>query len=245
MSTDRTTRSTALPAPRTDASRVDEPVGAAARAAAPLAGAAMVAGAACLALAESVHVQVGGEWTAEAMLVSVGEHPGRWLLWSLLIMATGLLLLPGVVAWRTRAAAGPGRGRGLTTVGTTVLGAGLVGLFGFGGMHAHSVDMVGGTLPVPAGLVEAYTRADEGVGTAVTAGLALLCFHVGVPLFLAGLARARLLSWPVAVLGGVASVVAFVGGGLGFVVALAGFLVVAAVLAWLGVRLVAPGAGRR
>lgn len=247
MTTDHPTRARRLlPGPRnrttglplgTDAARGAPP----SPPAAPLAAASMVVGAACLAVAQAVQVEVGGPWSTEAMLLSIAERPGRWMVWSLLIMAVGLFLLPGVVAWRTRVAAGPSRGRGLTTVGSVVLGASLVALFGFGGSHAYSVDMVGGEVPTE--LVVAYARADEGLGVAVTSVLALFGFHLGVPLFLAGLARARQVSWRFAAFGGVAALASFVVGEVSWWLGVGTFVAVAAILGWLGLRLVAPPAG--
>jgi hypothetical protein len=209
--------------------------------ASPLAGTAMLLGAACLAVAETVHVQVGGEWSVEAMLQSLADRPQRWLLWSLLLMAMALLLLPGVAVWRTRVAqSGRRRGRGLTTVGSVVLGAALVALFGFGASHAQGVAAVAGTSPVPPDVVAAFTRMDSSLGTGLEAGLALLGFHVGVPLLLCGLARAAVLPWSVAVVGSVAAVAAFVVGGLGWYVVVTTFLITAGVLAYLGLLLLRP-----
>lgn len=213
---------------------------------APLAGTAMVVGAFCLAAGEAVHVEVEGGWSIQALLESFATYPGRWTVWASLLMLAGLLLLPGVVAWRYRVTAAGGRGRRLTTVGAVVLGASLMGLVGFAASHADGAAVVGGQLPVPPDLVTGYERMESSVGVAVTSGLTVLGFHLGVPLLLLGLARARALPWWLATVGSVAAVAAFVVGDLVWAFGVVAFAVTAAVLAYLGVRLVlpAPAVGR-
>lgn len=209
-----------------------------------LAGACMLLGAGCLVLAEAIHVQVGGQWSPEALVTSLASRPERWLLWSLLLMSMSLLVLPGVIAWRWRVRlSGVRRGQGLTTIGSTVLGAALVGMFGFGAMHAQNVAMLSEGTPVPAVLVEAFAVADGSVGVGVTAGLALLGFHVGVPVFLAGMARAGAIRWWVAALGGVAAIAAMFVGSLHWYLATGAFAVTAAVLGYLGLRLFTSWSG--
>lgn len=208
---------------------------------APLAGTAMVLGAGCLAVGEAVHVEVAGGWSVQALLESFATYPGRWTVWALLLMLAGLLLLPGVVAWRYRISTTGGRGQRLTTVGAVIVGASLVGLVGFAASHADGVAVVGGQLPVPPDLLRAYEGMESSIGVMVTSGLTVLGFHLGMPLLLLGLARARALPWWLAITGSVAAVAALVVGELVWALGVVAFAVTAAVLAYLGVLLLFPG----
>ncbi|WP_298988747.1 hypothetical protein [uncultured Pseudokineococcus sp.] len=209
---------------------------------APAAGSAMVVGAVCLAVAEALHVEVGGEWTVTALLESFAAHPGRWTTWAVLLMATGPLLLPGVLAWWRLARERGGRGRSLTTAGTVVTVASLVAMVGFGASHADGVALVGGVTPVAGALVEGYERAESSSpGLLATSGATVLGFHLGVPLLLGGLVRARLVRPWLGVVGGAAAVAALVVGDLSWVLGAVAFAVVAGVLGVLGVRLWSRG----
>jgi hypothetical protein len=63
-------------------------------------------------------------------------------------------------------------------------------------------------------------------------------FHLGLPLLLAGLARAGLVPVWLAVVGGVAALASIGVGGIHALLGVAAFLVVAGTLAFLGVRLI-------
>lgn len=199
------------------------------------AGVGLVVGAVALAVAESIHPQGAGSGPA-GLLESFAAHPGRWTLWSLLIMAMAMACLPGVVAWHGRAR---GRGGRLTTAGAIVFGAALVAMFSFGESNGEGVGLAGGLEPVPADVVAAYTRLDStGVTLFVMFLIAVPGFHLGLPLLLAGLARAGLVPVWLAVVGGVAALASIGVGGIHPLLGVAAFLVVAATLAFLGVRLV-------
>jgi hypothetical protein len=194
------------------------------------AGLGLVAGAIALAIAESLHPQSNDD-----LLTGFSEEPGRWTAWALLIMATGMCCLPGVVAWHARARR---RGSRLTTAGAIILGAALVALFSFGESNGEAVALAGSAQPVPAEVIAAYARVDStSVPLFVMFLIAIPGFHLGLPIFLAGLARAGLIRWWLAAVGGTAAVLSIFVGGLHPLLGPAAFVVVAATLAVLGFRL--------
>ncbi|TQN42504.1 hypothetical protein FHU33_1906 [Blastococcus colisei] len=101
-------------------------------------------------------------------------------------MATSLLQLPGVLAWRARQVAG----RGARFVGAAglVLGGGLVALFAFGQSHGEGVALAGSE-PIDPALQAAYTRSDSSAALGIGLLLALLGFHLGWALFFGALRR--------------------------------------------------------
>lgn len=193
----------------------------------------LVLGAAAMGIAETVHPR-GGADGAAGLLREFAERPGTWILWSLLIMATALLQLPGVLAWRARVDAG--RGSRLLGAGGLVLAGGLVALFGFGSSHGEGVALAG-PLPIDPAVEEAYTRADQSVTVGLTIVIALLGFHLGWVLFLAGLARAGVLPWWVAAVGAVGSIGVLPFSGVWSAAETFGFWLLAAAIAWSAVAL--------
>lgn len=196
------------------------------------AGVLLVAAAVALAVAEVVHPRGGPDVFAE----SLASAAGRWELWGSLIMVTGLLQLPAVVLLRAAVVTGPGRRLVAWGGGTTAVS--LVALVGFGLAHAQGARMAG-TAPVEPAVLDAFVRADDTVALGITAVLAIVGFHVGWPLLLVGLARARRAPWWLAGPGSAVVVSGFAGAALGPTGETALFLLTAVVLALLGARLVA------
>ena len=202
------------------------------------AGLGLVAGAIALAIAESLHPHDNGD-----LLTAYSEQPGRWTAWALLIMATAMFTLPGVVAWHARARH---RGSRLTTTGAVLLGAALIALFSFGESNGEAVALAGTTQPVPAEVLAAYARVDStSVPLFVMFLIAIPGFHLGLPIFLAGLARAGLIRTWLAVVGGTAAVLSIFIGGVHPLLGVAAFIIVAASLATLGVTLIKAGSPER
>jgi hypothetical protein len=196
------------------------------------AGLSLVAGAIALAAAEAIHPQGG----SDDLLTDLSRQPGRWTVWAMLIMATGMLCLPGVVAWQARVR---GRGARLTTIGAVIMGAALVALFSFGESNGEAVALAGTVQPVPAEVLAAYARVDStSVPLFVMFLIAVPGFHFGVPVFLAGLARARRIRWWQAGVGGAGALVSLFVGSISPWLGVAAFALVAATLAMLGVRLI-------
>lgn len=200
-----------------------------------LSGLALFAGALTLSVAETIHPEAGDG--PSAMAESFAALPGVWRTWGLLLMATALLLLPGVVALRSLVPEGPGRR--LTVAGSLVTGAALVALFAFAQIHVQGVDLAGAA-PVSPDVVEAFLRADAGIGIGVTAVLALLGFHLGWALLLAGLARARVVALPLAALGVAGALGSFFADPLGHLAESTAFYALAAAIVAAGWALVRP-----
>ena len=196
---------------------------------------ALAAGAFTMAVAETIHPR-GGADGAAGLLQEFTEAPGTWTAWALLLMATSLLQLPGVLAWRARLAAG--RGATFVGVATLLLGAGLVALFSFGESHGEAVA-VAGDGPVPAELAEAYTRLEASAPLGVMTVLTLLGFHLGWALFAGALVRAGVLPWPVGLLGVVGALAPFFLSEVWSTGETIGFWLLAAVVVWVAVRLFA------
>jgi hypothetical protein len=198
-----------------------------------LAGVSLVLGAACLAAAEVVHPR-GGDGDPAAFARALADQPVRWTTWSLLIMATALLQLPAVLHWRGSVLAGPGAR--LTGIGGGVTAVALVALFAFGQSHGEGTAFAGRP-PVDPAVIDAFVRADSAVSLGVMLLLALPGFHLGWPILLAGLARARAVPVPLAVVGGATALGSLVAAALGPVAETVVFVVLAATLAALGARL--------
>ncbi|SDR72555.1 hypothetical protein SAMN04488570_0168 [Nocardioides scoriae] len=193
------------------------------------AGVLLVLGGATLAAAAIVQPR-GSD---EELAVSLAESSAAWSSWGLLIMATALLQLPAVVMLRAAITSGPGVR--LVAAGGGLTAASLVALFAFGQSHAEGATMVGSP-PVSPELLEAFARTDSSVSLGVTAVLALIGFHLGWPLLLAGLARAGALPAPLAIVGGLAVLLSFFGAALGPLGEVALFVVAASSLAAVGLH---------
>jgi hypothetical protein len=198
------------------------------------AGVALVLGAICLAVAEVIHPR-GGASDPAGYANALAAEPERWTAWSLLIMATAMLQLPAVLAWRAAVVAGPGVR--LVAAGGGITAVALVALFAFGQSHGEG-SAFAGTPPLDPAVVDAFTRADSAVSLGVMLLLALPGFHLGWPILLAGLARARAVPVPLAVVGGATALGSLVAAALGPVAETATFVVLAACLAALGAVLV-------
>lgn len=197
------------------------------------AGAALVLGAVCLGVAEVIHPR-GGDGDPAGFARALAEDSGRWTAWALLIMATALLQLPAVLAWR--AAVTSGRGARLVGVGGGITATALVALFAFGQSHGEGAAFAGRP-PVDPAVLDAFTRADSAVSLGVMILLALPGFHLGWPLLLAGLARAGVVPVSLAVVGAVTAAGSLVAAALGPVAETVTFVVLAAALAALGAHL--------
>jgi hypothetical protein len=163
-----------------------------------VAGYVVLLGALSLGVTETIDPVVPGEGVL-SLLHFAAEHPVRWTAWSMLLQLTALLLLPGVVALQGLV---HGRGAGLTVTGALVFGGGLVGLFAFGASNGELVPIAGGG-PVGEEVVAAMERLDTSIVLAAVFILALPGFHFGLPLLLAGLARAGLVPTWVALVGAI------------------------------------------
>jgi len=192
-----------------------------------------------LALAASQVVQPrGGD---EVFAVSLAGSRERWVAWGVLVMVSALLQLPAVVL--LRASVTTGRGARLTGAGGALTALSLVALFGFGLTHADLATLVG-PAPVRPDVLAAFQRLDESVSLGVTTVLALAGFHLGWPLLLAGLARARRFPPALAVVGAASVFLSLFGAVLGAGGEVALFLLAGLCLAACGVVLVRdPAAG--
>lgn len=215
--------------PDTPAAGGDDPAGTRVARRQRWAGALLVLGG--VTLAGAAIVQPRG--SDEELAVSLAESSAAWTSWGLLIMATALLQLPAVVRLRGAITSGPGTR--LTAFGGGLTAASLVALFAFGQSHAEGATMVGSP-PVSPELLEAFARTDSAVSLGVTAVLALVGFHLGWPLLLAGLARAGALPPPLAIVGGLAVLLSFFGAALGPLGETALFVVAASSLAAVGLH---------
>lgn len=189
-------------------------------------GCSLIVSAFTLATAEIIHPEVMGDG-APALALSFATTPQTWTAWSLLLMATAMLQLPGVLAWRGRVASG--KGAGLVSAGTATLAAALVALFAFGQSHGQGVAYAGAQ-PVDPAVLDAFTRAESAAPLGLTLILALFGFHLGWPLVLLGLARAAAIPVPLAFIGSAAAVGSFFADPLGHVAESAAFVVLAVVL---------------
>jgi hypothetical protein len=198
-----------------------------------LSGVALIAGAACLGVAEVIHPR-GGAADPAGFARALADEPGRWTAWALLIMATALLQLPAVLWWRSTVVAGPGAR--LVSVGGGITAVALVALFAFGQSHGEGTAFAGPP-PVDAAVLDAFARADSAISLGVMLLLALPGFHLGWPILLGGLARAGAVPVPLAVVGGVAAFGSLVAAALGPVPEATVFVVLAASFAALGAGL--------
>ena len=198
------------------------------------AGIALGLGAFTMGVAETIHPR-GGPDGPGGLLQAFAAAPGTWTAWALLLMATSLLQLPGVLAWRARR----DTGRGARFVGAAglVLAGGLVALFAFGQSHGEGVALAGSE-PIDPALVAAYTRADSSAALGVGLVLALFGFHLGWALLFPALARAGVLSVPVACAGVIGALSPLPLSGVSSLAETIGFWLLAAVIGWLGVLLV-------
>ncbi len=190
------------------------------------AGCSLMLGAVTLAVAETLHPEVMGDG-APALARSFAATPPLWTAWSVLLMGTALLQLPGVLAWRNRVTVG--KGAALVSAGTATTAAALVALFAFGQSHAQGVAYAGAA-PIDPAVLDAFSRADGSAPLGIALVLALLGFHLGWPLTLLGLARAEAIPVPLALIGTAASIAAFLVDPLGHVAEAAAFVVLAATL---------------
>lgn len=197
------------------------------------AGIALVLGAVTMGVAETIHPRGGPDGPA-GLLQAFAAEPGTWTTWALLLMATSLLQLPGVLAWRARQEAGPGA-RFVGAAGL-VLGGGLVALFAFGQSHGEGVALAGSE-PIDPALVAAYTRSDSSAALGVGLVLALFGFHLGWALLFPALARAGVLSVSVAGAGVIGALAPLPLSGISSLAETIGFWLLAAVIGWLGIRL--------
>ena len=190
-------------------------------------------GALTMGVAETIHPRGGADGPA-GLLHAFAAEPGTWTAWALLLMATSLLQLPGILAWRARRDSG----RGARFVGAAglVLSGGLVALFAFGQSHGEGVALAGSE-PIDPALVAAYTRSDSSAALGVGLVLALLGFHLGWALFFPALARAGVLSVPIASAGVIGAVAPLPLSGISSLGETIGFWLLAAVIGWLAVRL--------
>ncbi|WP_369056079.1 hypothetical protein [Kineococcus terrestris] len=154
-------------------------------------GACLVAAALALAAAGALDPAVPGDSLA-ALLAHVSEDSARWTAWSLCLVLTGLLLLPAVAAL-VRLPSRREPGARLTTAGGYLAGAGAVGLVALGASELDVAALASGPAPGPEVLAVAE-RLEGSAGLAVVFLLVLPGVHVGVPLLLWGLRRARLLA---------------------------------------------------
>ena len=199
-----------------------------------LAGSSAIVAAVSLAIAETIHPQVPGDGPGP-LASSMAATPRIWTLWAGLVMATAILQLPAIVAWRSQAITGPGsRFIGLGG-GLTALAA--VCLFAFGQLHLQAVTFAG-TPPVPPSVIAGFLRAEGSIAIGISVATALIGFHLGWALLLIGLARARLIPVPLAIVGAAAATGSFAANALGRVAEVTTFLVLAGALAAVGLRLI-------
>ena len=200
-----------------------------------LAGLSMIVASIALAIAETLHPQVSGDGPG-ALASSMAATPRIWTLWAGLVMATALLQLPAIVAWRSQVITGPGSrwvgfGGGLTALAA-------VCLFAFGQLHLQAVAFAGSPPPVAPSVVAGFVRAEGSVAIGISVATALVGFHLGWALLLIGLARARLIPVPLAIVGAAAATGSFAADALGRVAEVTTFVVLAGALAAVGLRLI-------
>ena len=198
-----------------------------------LAAVALALGALTMGVAETIHPR-GGEDDPAGLLDAFAAAPTTWTVWALLLMATSLLQLPGVLAWRARLVSG--RGAGFVGGSGLVLAGGLVALFAFGQSHGEGVALAGAP-PIDPALAEAYTRSDSSLALGVGVVLALFGFHLGWALFPLALARAGVFPRWVAAIGVLGAVGPFFLSGVSSAGETVGFWLLAAVIGVVAAQL--------
>jgi len=155
-----------------------------------LAGGCIVAGALLLLITGALDPPLPSDTLEDLLSYAVTER-GRWTAWALALAATGLVLLPGVVALGR---AVTGRGSALSVCGSCLAGAGMVGMVLVGTSEADLPVLAGPTLPTPVETTAAAERMASGPGLMVAFLLMLPGYYLGLPLLLWGLRRARLVA---------------------------------------------------
>lgn len=168
--------------------------------------AGLIVGSVLLALDDLVKPE-GGDG-AEGIAEAVAQSSTGWLVGWTLTMLGATVLLPGIGALGGRV---PHRGRGLTTAGVLLMGAGLVGTAGLAASNLVLEPLVGND---PSAAIATIERMNESSALMIVFLLYLPGRFLGLPLLLGGLVRAGLAPlW--ALLAAIASVVvAFVASSL-------------------------------
>lgn len=145
---------------------------------------------------------------AEGIAHAVADSPSAWLVGWTLTMLGAAALLPGIAALSNRVEC---RGRGLTTAGVVLMGAGLMGTAALAASNLVLEPVVGNNA---AAAIPAIERMNESSALLVVFLLYLPGRFVGLPLLIGGLIRAGVAPlW--ALFAAVGSVlVGFVGSGL-------------------------------